>query len=439
MPKLKAFEAYTSELEALAKETIAAPLHAIDFNKDIIVALDGGSSAALRRMVPIEERREIGAFFTSSSLAEQTLDFLKEPIPEGSVFLDCACGAGDLLLAAARRLPVYSDLPRTLSVWGEQLIGFDLQPEFIRAARARLVLLAIERGARKNRKSVALDNKLFPLIQIADGLSQWGDLSRVTHITINPSFAKQIVPDSCSWATERVSSAAVFLHACVSNATPGTKIVAILPDVLRSGSNYKKWREEIATAATVEEIKLIDKFDTWTDVHVFMIRLTVSAAENRGICSSWCNGNTAENAIRVGDKFNIEVGRVVPHRDPKKGRWYPYIHSRVLPRWETVRTFPKHWRFAGKVFKPPFVAVRRTSRPDDQYRAVGTLISGRQEIAVENHLIVLTPKDGLVRTCRELLEVLQTVETNDWLDERIRCRHLTVPALQELPYGRDKQ
>jgi len=435
MPHLKAFESYTIQLEELAAKTISAPLKSIDLSDDIIIALDGGSSATLRRVVPIETRREIGAYFTSASLAEQAVEFFKEPIPDDAVFLDCACGAGDLLLAAAQRLPIYSDLPRTLSVWGEQLIGFDLQPEFIRAAKARLVLSAIERGARRNRTSIPANDELFPSIHIADGLTQTADFAKVTHITINPSFAKQTVPDDCVWATEKVSAAAIFLHVCVSNSAPGTKIVAILPDVLRSGSNYAKWRKEIALHATIEEIKVVGKFDTWTDVDVFMVRLTAGDAQNQIIQSDWWNGSEEEGTLTVGGQFDIEVGRVVPHRDPKKGRWHPYIYSRILPKWETVRRFSTHRRFAGKVFKPPFVAVRRTSRPEDQYRAVGTLVSGHEEIAVENHLIVLTPKDGLVRTCRELLEVLRSPETNDWLNERIRCRHLTVPALQELPYG----
>lgn len=435
MPKLKAFEAYARKLEALAAETISTPLGNVELNKDITVALDGGSSAALRRVVPVEKRREMGAYFSSSSLADQALEFFEDPIPNDAIFLDCACGAGDLLLAAARRLPVHKDLPSTLSAWGKQLIGFDLQPEFIRAAKARLILLAIERGARKNRGSIPANDKLFPSIHTADGLTQTDDFARVTHITINPSFAKHIVPDNCVWATEKVSAAAIFLHTSVSNSAPGTKIVAILPDVLRSGSNYAKWRKEIAAHAIIEEIKVIGKFDTWTDVDVFLLRLTVGDAQKHKIQSDWWKGRREEDGLTVGGQFEIEVGRVVPHRDPKKGRWHPYIYSRVLPKWKTVRTFSTHRRFAGKVFKPPFVVVRRTSRPEDQHRAVGTVVSGHEKIAVENHLIVLTPKDGLVRTCRKLLEVLRSPQTNDWLNERIRCRHLTVPALQELPYG----
>lgn len=434
-PKLEAFGAYTGQLEMLAAQLLSTPEVRVDRRRDLLVALDGGSSAALRRFVSIDKRRKIGAFFTPSSLADQALEFFNEPIPDSAVFLDSACGAGDLLLAAARTLPTDQDLQRTLSLWGKRLIGFDLQPEFVRAAKVRLLLLAIQKGAMPTGASINVYEQ-FPLLRIADGLTQFADLSEVTHITINPSFAKQIVPEGCTWATKKVSSAAIFLHACVANAAIGTKIVAILPDVLRSGSNYKKWRTEIAAAATIEEMKLIGKFDKWTDVDVFMMRLTVGANGNQAAESDWWSGNQKENEHKVSDRFYIEVGGVVPHRDKKEGPRYAYVYSRLLPRWKTIRAFAKHRRFKGKVFKPPFVAVRRTSSPNDEFRAVGTLVSGKELVAVENHLLVLTPKDGLVRTCRQLLEVLQDPKTNDWLNERIRCRHLTVPALQELPLGR---
>jgi hypothetical protein len=84
--------------------------------------------------------------------------------------------------------------------------------------------------------------------------------------------------------------------------------------------------------------------------------------------------------------------------------------------------------------KPPFVAIRRTSRPGDRHRAIGTLITALQPVAVENHLIALRPKDGTVKACRELLYSLKDDRTTHWLDERIRCRHLTVAALNELPW-----
>jgi hypothetical protein len=90
--------------------------------------------------------------------------------------------------------------------------------------------------------------------------------------------------------------------------------------------------------------------------------------------------------------------------------------------------------FQGTTYAAPFVAVRRTSRPGDKKRAVGCIISGDQRVAVENHLIVLVPHDGSLKTCKQLLERLKCDKTDSWLDKRIRCRHLTVKALADLPW-----
>lgn len=437
MSKQSGFEVYTAQLETLALEVLKSkPVNTL--STALTIALDGGSSAALRRMVSIDKRRELGAYFTPSVLACEALAFFDEEIPKTATFMDCACGAGDLLLAAARALPVGRTLSQTLTTWGQHLIGLDLQPEFVRAAKLRLLLLAIVRGCRIDIEVIPPSTNFFPLITEGNGLEGIANrTASVTHITINPSFSKQEAPEGCTWATEKVSSAAVFLHECVSKAEPGTKIVAILPDVLRSGSNYNSWRSEIASKATIEEVKIVGKFDTWTDVDVFLIRLTVGGATIDQTRTQWWDTGNAKQ-ITLGDKFEVEVGRVVPHRDPKEGPWWPYIYSKVVPQWATVREFSKHRRFVGKVFKPPFVVVRRTSRPGDKYRAVGSVICGERKVAVENHLLVLTPKDGLVRTCHELLAVLSAPETNNWLNERIRCRHLTVPALRDVPYNSEK-
>jgi hypothetical protein len=166
-----------------------------------------------------------------------------------------------------------------------------------------------------------------------------------------------------------------------------------------------------------------------------MLNLTVGIGDGCFTDHDWWNGGI-ENELTVSDLFEVQVGRVVPHRDANRGPSYPYIYPKVLPSWEVVRAFNHRRRFSGFAFSPPFVAVRRTSGPTHQYRAVGTIISGSENVAVENHLIVLSPIDGLVRTCRKLLEVLRAPETNEWLNERIRCRHLTVPALQEMPLWR---
>ncbi|MFI6652835.1 transposase [Streptomyces sp. NPDC050529] len=79
-----------------------------------------------------------------------------------------------------------------------------------------------------------------------------------------------------------------------------------------------------------------------------------------------------------------------------------------------------------------------TSRPGQGSKGgssgAGVLVVGDEPMAVDNHLIVAGPKSAGIDRCRELLRVLERPETAKWLDERIRCRHLTVTAIRSLPW-----
>jgi hypothetical protein len=125
----------------------------------------------------------------------------------------------------------------------------------------------------------------------------------------------------------------------------------------------------------------------------------------------------------------------VPHRDIENGSCGPYITAKEAPRWGRLKNPNKMRRFGGHRFSPPFVVVRRTSRPNDSSRAVGTLVTGSTAISVENHLIVCSPIDGTLAACRTLLEVLQEDATNTWLNRCIRCRHLTVGSVGLIPWA----
>jgi len=86
------------------------------------------------------------------------------------------------------------------------------------------------------------------------------------------------------------------------------------------------------------------------------------------------------------------------------------------------------------VISPPFVVIRRTSSPSDNPRARATIIRGNQSVAVENHLIALKPKSGYVRDCQKLTKMLAKPATDIFLNQRIRCRHLTVSAVKDIPW-----
>lgn len=436
---LNAFEPYVGSLERLVCKTVMSGLDPTD--RDIVGAvLDGQPGSELRNVVPVNVRRAIGAFFTSAGLAERVVTSEIMKAPPDSIFVDPACGVGDLLVASARRLPLAHDLGATLTEWGNRLYGFDLCPEFVRAAKARLALLAIERGAPMGITPMPPLAQMFPNIQVGDGLTNLSPIvgtGKPVRVLLNPPYPKIPVPKNCEWAGGKVSAAAIFLDACVAQSQRNTQIVAILPDVLRTGTFYKKWRKTVEERAKIEDVEIIGLFDKFADVDVFIVHLITGRQINQKSINWWKTVGQ-DGGERIGDHFDVHVGPVVPHRDPGVGRWHPYIHVRLLPAWETFDAdTARRRRFRGNAFTPPFVAVRRTSAPGDKNRAVASLVTGGTPVAVENHLIVLKPRRNSLSLCCKLLQSLQSKQTDEWLDERIRCRHLTVSALRDLPWRRE--
>ena len=429
------FESYVNQLENLAQEA-STNYNANFHSKSISTALDGGPRAALNTTIPISRRRKEGVFFTSSALAKKALSEITNQINRSTVFLDPACGAGDLLISCANVMPIGNDLESTLHEWGSRLIGFDLRPEFIRAAKARLLLTALSRFEPNKPKSISNLDQLFPLLSVGNCFNQINLLKSASVIMVNPPYQSVTAPKDCEWATGKVSAAALFIEHCVSNSLDNSKVVAILPDVLRSGSRYATWRNHIAKYASIEKVVVIGRFDQWTDVDVFILHLRVDK-KKKDPSQLWQKRSPKSQRQVLGDLFDVHVGAVVPHRDEETGCSYPYLVARDLPIWKKIVKIAKKRRFSGTVYSPPFVVVRRTSRPGDITRATGTIISGKNPVAVENHLMVLQPKDGKLASCRKLLINLRRQETSDWLDNRIRCRHLTVTSLAELPWWND--
>src|ERR1022692_1045587 len=112
----------------------------------------------------------------------------------------------------------------------------------------------------------------------------------------------------------------------------------------------------------------------------------------------------------------------------------PSSMARCIEPWKTVRKFDYKRRHKGSAYHPPFVAIRRTSRPGDLFRATATVVEGKQPVAVENHIIVCLPKDGTFKTCAALMAQLKSDKVNKHLDARIRCRHLTVGVVRQIPF-----
>jgi len=269
---------------------------------------------------------------------------------------------------------------------------------------------------------------------IADGLKHCAMFTRATHLLLNPPFGLMTAPADCKWAGGRITEAAIFVVAALEQAKPGTELLAILPDVLRSGSFSQRWRNRVSELAEVHLIEPYGIFDDHADVDVFLLRLTRRNGDKSKQKQMWPILRKGRKTM-VADYFDVHVGRVVPHRDPKKGPQHPYIHPRCVPSWVVMREFPEKRRHEGLVYEPPFVVIRRTSRPGHLYRATGTVITGERPVAVENHLIICQPKDGKVRICKELMQQLKTKQVNEYLNARIRCRHLTVGSVQTIPFS----
>ena len=436
---MKSYNRYVSHLSGLVGRLECKKDVTIEANL-VASALDGGATRALEELVDLRIRREHGIFFTHGSFSKKVVSPIIKRLKLGPHIVDPACGAGDLLIECARYLPTNRTLSKTLSNWGDLIFGYDIHKQLIVATKYRLVLAAIERGVQID---CSIDNihNLFPNIKRGNALVNLKNFSCADVIITNPPYVKINVEQyDCDWGSGGVSLAGLFIDKLIENAKAGTTLVAVLPDVLRTGSSFKKWRNKISHNIKLQNVKLLGRFKQSVDIDVFILKSKICKTKKveANLQKFLLNGSLAtKNTHKVDDNFNIYVGPVVPHRNPNKGRWRPFLHARDLPKWKSLNVSnvgTKNIRFAGRVFKPPFVAVRRTSSPSDKNRAVATLILGKKETAVENHLIVLQPKKGGISACKELIRLLKKETTDLFLNHRIRCRHLTVDSVKEIPW-----
>lgn len=380
-------------------------------------ALDGQAGLELRRLLPPTQRRRLGAFFTSHELAHR----LAEPLADSRgdvVVVDPSCGAGDLLVAAARTLRPSLEAGHVEA----RFIGVDLVPEFADTARSRLEML-----------SRLLGQEFQVKLSVTNGRGFAG-LGAATHVLLNPPFAAIPADKSCPWAQGNVSGAADFVASVVSKIPHDCRLEAILPEVLRGGSRYRRWREWIGKRLEIGEIDSVGRFDRWTDVDVFILRGRRIDARRKAPSHNWVPVHAGRS---VGDYFEVNVGSVVHNRHPETGPTRPFLTARGLSAWGTIELVRGERQFEGKTHRGPFVVVSRTSRPDESGRARGALVTDVRSVAVDNHLLVLTPRDGSLRRCQSLIQLLREQSTDIWLDQVIRCRHLTVGAVASLPWTQD--
>jgi hypothetical protein len=425
------FMAYTADLRQRLRLQLNCTGNIVP--ESIAAALDGQPSRELRRLVPLADRRRDGIFFTGSELAEVAAKSMSEDQSSRLSVADVTCGVGDLLLAAARHMAVKATVTATLTEWGTRLRGFDIHPILVDACRIRICMLAIQRGARPDNLRLIDLPRLLPNIRNGDYRDHLHEIAKVQHLLLNPPYV--IVEDDRvdrTWGNGNFCFAAQCILECLEHAKAGCKLTAILPDVLRTGSTYSKWRSKIDRLTLRSRTKIVGQFDAMADVDVFLLTATVGDRSPRRKSPWWTA--VANNSTSVGDFFDTHVGPVVPHRHVSEGPVRRYIHAKDLPAWQFVHRIKEKLRFRGRVFRPPFVVVRRTSRPDQKYRCIATIIGGNGPVAVENHLIVLSPHNNRLTTCRALIRNFREERVSNWFDQRIRCRHLTVASLAGMPF-----
>ena len=383
------FQEYVGGLERLAQgHDVPSPT---EWRTRLAVCLDGEPGQVLRRSDESRLKQHC-AYFTNATMAAR----LANLVPMGEVprtYFDPTCGAGDLLLAVAKRLPIASTLTATIDEWGRCLSGRDpirgLHP-CGEGATGTIGCEAMPRASPRQTKSSS--QECFPEIREGDFLARCERPHDANVVVMNPPFGYTRAPDECCWTQGRVSSAAVFAEKAIQDARAGARIVAILPDVLRAGARYHRWRSMLDVLGTTRRKVPLGIFDQWADVDVYLLDFL------RGDAPPSCDSIAADQpdikSGGVSTRFSVHVGAVVPHRHKEIGPMAPYIKARSLPAWGEQREIIEERRFSGRLFEPPFVVVRRTSRPDQKYRAVATVVLGKDPVAVENHLIVLLPKNG---------------------------------------------
>ncbi|MGF2652443.1 N-6 DNA methylase [Serratia marcescens] len=378
----------------------------------------------------IDSLRRLGIFFTGEELSLECATFIGKTLNDSSKVIDPCCGAGNLLVALSKHLPLRPTLTQTLKLWNETIYGYDLVEDFIEATKIRLIFQALERGVNVDESDLNSNLDLLSNIQCKNGLADDIHPGTFTHVMINPPYNQSLLSNYKYWKGGKVNLAAVFIDKYVTDAKNETHIVAILPDVLRSGTRYEIWRNAMELMLQ-GEIYLKGRFDKKTDVDVFILDAHV-VGKSEGL--NWTIEQCTD--INLSKFFSVSIGRVVPHRDPVEGDLHAYIYPGLLNSWVEIDSSDiiSKRRHKSIPVNPPFITIKRTSSPKDKDRAGAHLVYGNDPIYVENHLIVVKPFDDKIETCHKLMDQLKSERVNDYFNNIIRCRHLTVKAVKNIPF-----
>jgi hypothetical protein len=426
----EAFASYVRKVDA----SYSTLVQAVSNNNDFEHLLNGAAAEAVEKFVAKDTRSANGIFFSGKEISKLAVSLIAEKLSAGQSIGDPACGAGDLLIACARHFEIKSNLDETLCAWTDRIVGLDIHKEFTSATRSRLRLLAASRHTLNSESITEHINSKKPFYRIRTGdyFENVKKLANVDLLIMNPPFVTGPSPVECTWSSGNIQLAGIFLDKALQVAKAGQEIVAILPDVLRSGARYARWRDNIEENSLIKNIISYGRFDSKTDVDVFIIHLKKEKKSTRPAVDWKDLRSQSTKSKNLSDFFNVSVGSYVPFRAKEDKRVITYVCVKSAVPDSDVAGLST-CNFDGRLHKTPFVVVRRTSNPSDTRRVVPSLVTWPELIAVENHLLVLSPIDGSLSTCKKLMESLKDSEVDAWMNVVTRCRHLTAGAMKLLP------
>jgi hypothetical protein len=241
----------------------------------------GALVTALEERLGLSERRR-GAHYTPPDLADEVVALARVDASTRSV-VDPACGAGALLLAAARRLAATGADPAAVA--RDRLYGADVDPLAVAVAEAAIALWS--GGARPTAAHLVVGDSL------AHGGALWpaapaGGFDRVVG---NPPFQGQLAERTARDADARtavrarfgpaaapyVDTAALFLLVAVELAAEGARVALVQPRSTAAARDARPVREALAARARLVDLVAPRRRRFSANVHVCIAVFEVGA------------------------------------------------------------------------------------------------------------------------------------------------------------------
>jgi SAM-dependent methyltransferase len=211
--------------------------------------------------LPSKERKKRGHFSTPPSLVEQILDacgYLSAADLAHIRVLDPACGGGNFLAAAARRLLAYArlrglDRAAQIAVLQRNLWGFD--PDPVACFLAEMQLRAAVQEAWNSQETTLHDHVLQ--VHQADGLTfSWDPC--VDLFVANPPYLAAKNTDLSGYQSTQLRGQAdsylLFLSCALQVVRPGGWIGLVLPDPVLARANAARERAHLLKNTAIHHI-----------------------------------------------------------------------------------------------------------------------------------------------------------------------------------------